>query len=151
MLWRRAGLAGLVLLLAFLLGVAIGELRTPRYERVLTTTEAKDLPPYPHDDYTFVYSKACSCPELGRVRVAVRGGEAVRAMFEDREKAYTREVPQELVVSINDLLAEAREARGVVGFEWVQEEGYPRSLTFDKQPAIVGEEYTYRIHAVERE
>lgn len=114
-------------------------------------------PPWPefaHDDYTFVYSSSCFCPDGGvRIAVTVRDGEVVDAVYAEAGPGHAAGAPADQPwqqITMDDVIDLANtENAATVDVNWPADQDYPDKVWVDRDERMVDEEMGYRIHRVQ--
>lgn len=154
-----------VLLLTLLVGGCGGTDEVARDEPSPVPTTGEPAPTDPPDDggfapsdYDFTLTTSCFCAYGGvPVRVSVRGDSVTTAVFArsgGRGGAVRGEAaPESLVLTIEDVLARAEEARdqgaAEVRVEWPDGSDHPTEVWIDRDERMVDEELGWTISRVD--
>ncbi len=122
-----------------------------------TPTEPPTGPPWPEftaEDYTFVYSRMCYCPDGGtKIKVTVVDGKATDASYAqnigDIHKGDPAKAEYQLI-TIPEIIDYANDTEAFdVQVTWPAGQDYPSSVAVDQIENAVDDEVSFIIHAVQ--
>ena len=101
-------------------------------------------PTFSAPDYVYRLEVLCFCPQVGTVKVRVRGGKVV-----DATDGKGRQAPEYTRLSINDIIAMANDPQASkVQVTWPQGQDHPTSVAIDRIANATDDEVTYTIKKV---